>query len=361
MNINTEFALNHTSHRLINRAVGGPWFVKPRQSLHATDGLPGIPATIREVSRAVMAEPQPAPEPPIIVPATAIQPPSVAVGNDLLAKFLYWSAPGVNLYCGNALEVMPLLPAASIGAVITSPPYAEQRKHQYGGISEHRYPVWTANWFMAVEQALCQDASILVNIREHIRKGQISDYVHKTRLLLREIGFNECEELIWIKRNGPPLGSTNRPRRCWERIMWFGLTGHAYCNPKANGIPSNKIGFMDANVEASKDFYHGYSNGFAAGISRAPDYVEVPVGLDKSGRGHPAPYPVALAEWLVRGWSPPNSTVLDPFLGSGSTGVAAVQNGRKFIGIELQEKYCAISKQRIEAALQARVTNAPRP
>lgn len=267
------------------------------------------------------------------------------------AKDVFWQTEGVTLYCGDALQILPILPAASVDAVITSPPYAEQRKDLYASIEPRRYPVWTANWFMAAEPSLRQNASILVNIREHIRDGEISDYVHKTRMLLRDIGFVECEEMLWIKPDAMPVGSCHRPRRSWERILWFGLSGKAYCNPKANGVSSQRIGLRAKDVGTSSDnWIKGYSKKFRNGTSRHRDYVECGINSNERGVDHPACYPVELAAWMVRGWSAPNATVVDPFMGSGSSGVAAIQNGRKFIGIELSEKYCAIARERIERA-----------
>jgi DNA modification methylase len=72
------------------------------------------------------------------------------------------------------------------------------------------------------------------------------------------------------------------------------------------------------------------------------------------GFPHPSPKPEALMEWLVTNAANGNTTVLDPFMGSGTTGVACVKTGRKFIGIELDPAYCEIAKQRIVKALSER-------
>jgi site-specific DNA-methyltransferase (adenine-specific) len=65
------------------------------------------------------------------------------------------------------------------------------------------------------------------------------------------------------------------------------------------------------------------------------------------GNNHPTVKPVALMRWLVRMVTPPGGTVLDPFMGSGTTGVAAVQEGFRFVGIELEPEYVAIAERRI--------------
>lgn len=73
------------------------------------------------------------------------------------------------------------------------------------------------------------------------------------------------------------------------------------------------------------------------------------VGAQKSGFEHPSPKPTQLMSWMIRGACPPGSTILDPFCGSGSTGVAALQEGMNFIGIEKEAKYVEIARRRIGA------------
>jgi site-specific DNA-methyltransferase (adenine-specific) len=106
---------------------------------------------------------------------------------------------------GDCLNVMPTLAVDSVDAVVTSPPYAMQRKKQYGGIPEADYPAWTVAWLAALRPALKERGSVLLNIREHVKDGQISDYVHHTRLAARAAGWIECDEIIWNKRGSPPV------------------------------------------------------------------------------------------------------------------------------------------------------------
>lgn len=249
----------------------------------------------------------------------------------------------VQLYLGDCLEILPTLRTGSIGTVITSPPYAEQRRLQYGGIMEAEYPQWTSMWFSSLRNALDLSASVLVNIREHIKSGALSDYVHRTRMLLREIGWIECDELIWVKPDAPPLGDPQRPRRSWERILWFSLSNRPQIDCRGNGAKSNRIGWDRRKVE----WINSNETEIKSGIARHTDVFTCPVCKDEFG--HPATYPVALAKWLVRGWG--RDAVLDPFVGSGTTGVACIRLGRRFIGIEKEPKYFEIAVNRIEAEL----------
>src|SRR5690348_8805380 len=136
---------------------------------------------------------------------------------------------------GDCIDVMRDLPAESVDAVVTSPPYAMQRKATYGGVPESEYPAWTVAWMSEARRLLKPDGSVVINIRPHVRNGQISDYTLRTRLALREDGWAEVEELIWHKKSGPPMGHTQRPRRSWESLHWFAKHGQPFTDPKAAG------------------------------------------------------------------------------------------------------------------------------
>ena len=122
---------------------------------------------------------------------------------------------------GDCLDLIPTLEDGSVSLVVTSPPYAEQRAGHYEGVSEEDYPDFTVQWMTALAPKMTPDGSVFLVIRPHVRDGVLSDYVLRTRLALREAGWHECEELIWLKPDAPPLGSKLRPRRAWESILWF--------------------------------------------------------------------------------------------------------------------------------------------
>lgn len=253
------------------------------------------------------------------------------------------------IYQMDCIEGMKEIPDKSVDLIVTSPPYADQRKNQYGGISEKEYPEWTRVWMEATKRILKPSGSVFINIRPHIKKGEISDYTLKTRLMIRENGWKECEELIWIKPDSPPLGSTQRPRRAWESIHWFSQVHNPFCDPKANGKESNRIGFENAKFEhGGKSHIHAGQNKAKQGKARSKDYIEVGTGkVDKSLK-HPAMFPGQIPEYLLKMCSLEGATILDPFMGSGTTAVAAMRNNRNFIGFEIEPEYIQIANDRIE-------------
>ena len=257
---------------------------------------------------------------------------------------------GAQLYVGDCAEVMAALPAESVDAVVTSPPYAMQRKSTYGGIPEKDYPAWTVAWMNEARRVLKPDGSVIINIRPHIKAGQISDYVLRTRLALRENGWNECEELIWHKPGSMPMGSKYRPRRSWESLLWYAKHGNPHSAPKANG----REGVLINTGKAREGDHVSAGQKYGAkleGRSRVADVVSISTAANERDNGlntHPAVFPPDLAEWCGRLITPPGGTILDPFNGSASTGVAALRNGWNYIGIDAMPEYIEMSGRRLD-------------
>lgn len=251
-------------------------------------------------------------------------------------------------YNYNCIEGFQMLEDSSVSLVVTSPPYAMQRKFQYGGISEKDYPQWTVDWMEQLKPKLKDDGSVCINIRPHIKNGEISDYVLRTRLSLRDAGWKECEELIWIKTTSPPMGSTERPRRAWESILWFSKTNKPKCYPKANGAESHQIGFGGSKFKegGTSHIHAGQKPPVQRGMARCVDYIMIGTGNVEKGYNHPAMFPPELPEYLIKMLSDENDLVVDPFIGSGTTGRVAERLQRRWIGFDISSEYCKMANQR---------------
>jgi len=252
------------------------------------------------------------------------------------------------LHHGDCIEVMRSLPAESVDAIVTSPPYAEQRKSTYGGIPEKDYPGWTVAWMSEARRLLKPDGSVIINIAPHVKNGVLSDYVLRTRLALREDGWAEVGELIWHKTGAMPTGAPRKPRRSWESLLWYGKHGQPYSDAKANGWPTKRTTRVRTEGQhanrADWNHYDGGSNKTPT-VTRCSDVFAF--GMGRETTGHPAPYPVGVAEWCAKLICPPGGTILDPFNGSASTGVAAIRNGWDYIGIDAVQEYVDMSEQRL--------------
>jgi DNA modification methylase len=256
---------------------------------------------------------------------------------------------------GDCMDLIPTLEDGSVSLVVTSPPYAEQRAGHYEGVSEEDYPEFTVQWMSALAPKMTPDGSVFLVIRPHLRAGVLSDYVLRTRLALRETGWHECEELIWLKPGAPPLGSKLRPRRAWESILWFSRCGQPYADLKACGNESDSLGYTGSSKFAEggiseKTGWHPCVESFGKGhgVARITDVIVANVCGNERGIDHPAMFPLALADQLIRTFSQTGDLVLDPFSGSGQSLLAAMLCGRRFLGIEREEKYVKIALGRLK-------------
>jgi DNA modification methylase len=248
---------------------------------------------------------------------------------------------------GDCIETIPRLYPTSINLALCSPPYAEQRKNDYPSIPEKDYPDWMVEIMSELWDKLADDGSVIINIRPHLRKGVISDYVLKTRLALRERGWQECEELIWHKPDGGAcMGSMQRPRRTYEQLLWFSKNGKPFIDTKACGHDSSNLS-LSSHHRSSADSAKA-KDGKGAGRTRVTDLFTVPVGGTARGMGHPAMMPITLAEQLIQTFSREGDTVLDFCAGSGTTCIAAANTGRSYIGIETLPKYVGLANERLQ-------------
>jgi hypothetical protein len=154
--------------------------------------------------------------------------------------------------------------------------------------------------------------------------------------------------------HAPPLGSKLRPRRAWESILWFSRSAQPYADLKACGKESDKLGFSGdirfaENGFSEKTAWHPCVESFGKGhgIARISDVIVANVGANEPGLDHPAVFPLALAEQLVKTFSQEGDLVVDCFCGSGQTLLAAKGCGRRYIGIEREAKYVKIALGRL--------------
>lgn len=150
---------------------------------------------------------------------------------------------------------------------------------------------------------------------------------------------------IWFKHDGLPLGHRGWPHHCYEEILWFSRTTHPFCDPWAAGSPSTNLAVR--NYDQSE--WTNGGKGEKEGVARVRDVLVVPVGGNAKGVDHPAKYPQALCEALIKTFCPEGGTVLDCFAGSGTTLLAARATGRSYFGIDIMEKYVALARGRLEA------------
>lgn len=157
--------------------------------------------------------------------------------------------------------------------------------------------------------------------------------------------------LVWEKSKATGyLNAKKQPMRAHEDIVVFYKTPCKYNPQMVKGEPYNKgsaIRDTGAYGKQEKEILVKNDTGL-----RYPRSVQYFVTAENEGGYHPTQKPVALFEWLIKTYTDPGDTVLDPCMGSGTTAIACLNTGRKFIGFEKDSEYYDIAKSRIEKSLK---------
>ena len=127
----------------------------------------------------------------------------------------------IRLYNGDSKDVLAKLPDSSVDLIVTSPPYADQRKDTYGGIHPDKYVQWFLPISEQLKRVLKQDGTFILNIKEKVMNGERHTYVLELILEMRKQGWLWTEEFIWHKKNCFPGKWPNRFRDAWERLLQF--------------------------------------------------------------------------------------------------------------------------------------------
>lgn len=122
---------------------------------------------------------------------------------------------------GDCLVVLPTLPSASADLVITSPPYADNRKKTYGGVPVTKYVEWFLPISAEIKRILKPEGSFILNIKERVVKAERHTYVLELIIAMRKQGWLWTEEYVWHKKNCYPGKWPNRFRDSWERCLHF--------------------------------------------------------------------------------------------------------------------------------------------
>jgi DNA modification methylase len=262
------------------------------------------------------------------------------------------------LMCGNCKDygsIEELLNGKQINIAITSPPYASQRTYDessgFKPIGVDDFVEWYEDVASNIMANLTNDGSYFCNIKPNAEGIKRELYVFDLVLAhVRKWGWNFADEFCW-ERAGIPQQVSRRFKNQFEPIYHF-TKGEWKFRPeevqhKAKSVPKAK-GKGAGNTNAAK----------RQGKMSAVEGNEIIEGMAYPGNrlptfqsealGHPAAYPVGLPEFFIKAYTDTNDIVFDPFMGSGSTLIAAEKNNRKAYGTELSPKYCDVIVKRWE-------------
>ena len=262
-----------------------------------------------------------------------------------------YKSENVWLMQGDCLERMKEIPDGSIDLTVTSPPYDNLRT--YNGNNE----LWGEHVWKAVIKDLyrvTKDGGVVVwVVGDATIKGSETGTSFRQALYFKEIGFNLHDTMIYRKTNYVPL-THNRYEQEFEYMFVFSKGKPKTFNPikipcKTAGAKTSGRTFYQTNNQNIPTA--GHKNNTVSVCKQKGNVWEL--STNAGIKGHPAQFPEQLANDHIISWSNEGDTVLDCFMGSGTTGKMALLNSRNFIGIELDEGYFNIAQERIEAAQAA--------
>lgn len=304
-------------------------------------------------------------------------------------KVEYRRKQKVKIYCGDAVDVLTTLPPERVHCCVTSPPYFQLRDYGVEGQigveeSPERYIARLVAVFREVRRVLRPDGTFWLNIGDSYAGGKRGradsgdagrfggPVLEATRraipeglkpkdligipwrlaLALQADGWCLRSEIIWHKPNPMPESVKDRPTKTHEQIFLLTKSQRYFYDADAIKEPTQDYG--------SSDRGHNKKNG---ATGQAPDSGFKSENYAECGRNkrsvwkitpkpfkgaHFAVFPPELPETCILAGTPEGGIVLDPFNGSGTTGIVAVKHGRSYVGIELNPDYVEISKRRFE-------------
>lgn len=261
-----------------------------------------------------------------------------------------------DIYLGDCAKVLKVIPDNSVDLIITSPPYADQRKNTYGGIKADKY----VEWFLPISKELLRvlkpSGTFILNIKEKVQNGERSIYVLELILEMRKQGWLWTEEFIWHKKNSYPGKWPNRFRDAWERLLQFNKEKKFNMYQDEVMVPTGDWAKSRLKNLKGKDLVRDNSNvgsGFGKNISNwltrefaYPTNV-LHLATECNNKNHSAAFPEGLPEWFIKLFTREHDTVLDPFMGSGTTNFVAQRMKRNSIGIEIMPEYYQMVKSEL--------------
>jgi len=255
---------------------------------------------------------------------------------------------------GDCREELKKIPGSSVDLIVTSPPYADQRQSTYGGVKVDEY----VEWFLPVSKELLRvlkpTGTFILNIKEKVVGGERSTYVMELILEMRKQGWLWTEEFIWHKKNCFPGKWSNRFRDAWERLLQFNKEKKFNMYQDAVKVPIgdwakdrlknlSKTDKIRDNAKNGSGFGKNVSNWVGKETVYPTNVIHL--ATECNNKNHSAAFPRELPEWFIKLFTRENDTVLDPFMGSGTTIEVANRMRRNSIGIEIVSGYYEEVKQ----------------
>ncbi len=243
------------------------------------------------------------------------------------------------IYNGDCQQLLSLLPSDSVDLTFTSPPYNIGKEYETVLPMEH-FIDWCANWINQLHRVTAENGSLLLNVG-YVSIPNRGRAIPIPYLLWERIPFFLQQEIVWNYGAGVAAKKFLSPRN--EKLLWYVKNYENYC--------FNLDDIRDPDVAYPNQKKKGKlrCNSIGKNPSDVWQIAKVTSGAGRASKErtpHPAQFPLDLCERSIKGFSPANGIVLDPFLGSGSTVDACMRWGRYSIGFEIRDDYCKLAMER---------------
>lgn len=273
-------------------------------------------------------------------------------------------------HVGDSRDLLRALPDGSVSLVITSPPFALQRKKEYGNREQHEYVDWLADFAKIVRDKLKDDGSFVLDLGGAYQKGVPSRSLYNFRIPIRfcdDLDFHLAEDFYWYNPSKlpSPIEWVNkrklRAKDSVNTVWWFSKT--AWPKADVTRVLAPYSDRMKKLIEDPDAFYKpkvrpsghdiGRSFGTDNGGAIPSNLLQIP-NTESNGqylggcktvgvRSHPARFPARLPEFFIRFLTDPGDLVVDIFAGSNTTGQVAEAEGRRWLAFEERDDYVAAS------------------
>ena len=244
---------------------------------------------------------------------------------------------GTNVICGDCLKVLPQLDDKSIDCIVTSPPYWKGFEYEAYFNSYAQYLEWTEQWLAECKRLLKPDGTLWLNVSNDsettVRSFEIMN------IATRKLMYKLHDTIIWYRYNQQPANTDRQLTNQCEYIFMLRHTSAGISLHKDDAYKNCPSLFKTKNVGNVWELPFNSGKQIAEGFGRKET---------ASKWGHSG-FPVELPETCILLSTNKGDTVLDPFTGSGTTGVACKKLDREFIGVELNSDYAEMSVNRIKA------------
>ena len=282
---------------------------------------------------------------------------------------VYETALGVQA-CGDSREILPLLAESSVDLIVTSPPFALLRKKSYGNEEQSAYVDWLVEFGRAALSVLKDTGSFVLDLGGAYQRGRPVRSLYNFRVLLTfcdELGYRLAEEFFWFNpaKLPSPIEWVNkkkiRAKDSVNTVWWFSKSDEPKADVRNVLVPYSermktllkdpgkfyRPKMRPSGHDISKGFGNGNAGAIPSNLLQIPNtesnshYLRTCKALNKER--HPARFPAELPRFFIEFLTDPDDFVVDIFSGSNTTGAVAEEMGRKWLSIEIDRNYAALS------------------